>query len=115
MSAWVMAKTVPVLSGSRPGGPDRRALQQLLEPLLGPEEDAAEMNAFETEIGTDALPLLLGDVEAEQDLPVAVGGQLGDQAPHGFGLLVEEDRRERARRGMDRLGQLLVVSLGPAA
>src|SRR3954468_10065557 len=91
------------------------AFQDFLETLASPEKDAVEMEAVEAEVGADGSLLFLGHVETQEELPVAVGGELADEPPHGLGLLVLEDAGERARRGVDRLGQLLVVRVGPAA
>src|SRR4051812_26413440 len=103
-------------SGIRAGFlPAPETFQELLEALTSPKEDAIEMDTVKAEVGADALFFLLGDVEAEQDLAVAVGRELVDEPPHALGLLVPQDVGELARRGVDRLRQLLVVHVGPAA
>src|SRR5262245_60765913 len=91
------------------------ALQELLEALAGSEEHAVEMEAVQPEIGADALLLLLGDIEAQEELAVAVGRKLADQLPHEPGFLVEKDGRELAGRWVDHLLQLLLVGVRTAA
>src|SRR6185369_1137651 len=106
MVAWSMA-CLPL--------PQPPALQGLLESLPGAEEDAVEVQAVEAQVRAEALLVLVGDVVAQEKLPVAVGRERADELPHGLRLLVEQDRRELARRRVNRLRQLLIVRVGPPA
>src|SRR5947209_12372709 len=91
------------------------ALQELFEALAGPEEDAVEVQTFEPEVGANTVLVLLANVEAQQELPVAVGGELADQPSHHRGLLVQQHGLELARRGRHGLGELARVAPGPPA
>src|SRR5947199_10032247 len=95
--------------------PAPETFQELLEALTSPKEDAIEMDTVKAEVGADALFFLLGDVDAQQDLPLAHGRELVDETPRALGLLTSQDVGELARRGLDRLRQLLVVQFGREA
>ena len=73
------------------------------------------MQALEPEVGAEALLVLLANVEAQQELPVAVGGELADQFSDDFGLLVQEDGLQWARRGRHGGGELARIPPGPPA
>src|SRR6185295_9434172 len=77
-----------------------RALEQLAEALARPEQHPIEVEARKPEVGADPFLVLLGDVEAEQQLAVAVGAQLADQAPHLLDLLLAHEGGELAGRGI---------------
>src|SRR6185295_6881265 len=77
-----------------------RALEQLAEALARPEQHPIEVEARKPEVDADPLLVLLGDVEAEQQLAVAVGAQLADQAPHLLDLLLAHEGGELAGRGI---------------
>src|ERR1700709_2862421 len=91
------------------------AFQELFEALPGSEENAVEVEAVEPEVGADLRFVLPADVEAEQDVAVAVCAELADHFSNDPGLFVQEDGLELARRGCHGRGDLSRVSPGRAA
>jgi hypothetical protein len=89
--------------------------QQLLVALAGAVEDAVELQARQAELLGEAVLVLLGDVEAEQDLAVALVAQLLEHPAHQRGVLPLQQLAELAGARGDRLEDGLAVGLGLAA
>src|SRR5262249_14716158 len=77
--------------------PPRPALGvQLPVALPGPKEYAVEVETGEPQVGADLLLVLLGDVEAEEDLLVSLGGQVAEDLAGQRGALLPEEAFQRA-------------------
>jgi hypothetical protein len=92
-----------------------RAFQiDLAVALAGAVEDAVELQAGEAEVGRDPVFVLLGDVEAQEDVAVAGGPELLDDPADQVGPLADEEIGERAGARGDGVGQGVAVGLGLA-
>src|SRR3954453_14414300 len=114
-------KIAPVVTAApraaRPGRPARQPParaeplgQQLLVALAGAVEDAVELQPRQAEVAGDALLVVLGEVEAEQDLAVALVPQLLEDLADEGGVLARQQSRERP--GVRRHGGEHGVAVG---
>src|SRR4051812_33571818 len=89
--------------------------QQLLVALPGAMEDAVELQAGEAVVGGDAVLVLLGDVEAEEDLAVALVGQVVEHPADERRVLARQQTAERALAGGHGGEDGVAVRVGLAA
>src|SRR5581483_4953203 len=98
-----------------PAGAAQTLGQQLLVALPGAVEDAVELQAGEAVVGRDAVLVLLGDVEAEEDLAVALVGQLVEDPADERRALPRQETAERALAGSHGVEDGVAVRVGLAA
>ncbi len=89
--------------------------EQILVALAGPVEDAVELEAGQAIVGGDAVLVLLRDVEAQEELAVALVGELAEDAPHEGGVLAAKQLLQGAHGRRHGFGAGFAVSLGLAA
>jgi hypothetical protein len=89
--------------------------QQLFVALPGAVEDAVELQAGEAVVGRDTVLVLLGDVEAEEDLAVALVGQILEDPADQRGVLPRQEARELALAGGHGVEDGVAVRVGLAA
>src|SRR4051794_35840409 len=95
-------------AGFEPGG------QELLVALAGAVGGAVELPAGGGVIGGDLVLVLLGDVEADEDLAVAGGAELADDLADQGGVLPRQKLAQLPLPGGLRREDRLAVGLGLA-
>jgi hypothetical protein len=75
-------------------------------------KDTVELEAGQAVIGCDPVFVLFGDIEAQEDLAIALVGELFEDPAHEGGVLAVQQLAERARVGGHGLGAGLAVGLG---
>src|SRR4051812_10828317 len=90
-------------------------LEEELIAAAGAEEDHVELRAAQAEIVADVLLVLFMDVEPQQDLPVALQGELREKAADDPDLLPPQQGAELSGRAVLRLRARLDGRLAAAA